>query len=342
MSTDDSLKDVSSEEFSPGESLRKAREQQGVAISEVAETLKITETYVRALESNDFDELPQSAFVRGYIRNYARLLNLDCEAHVLGYDRFTGNKGAEATQLKNGQQDQVKLGAHAPPHKGLIGALLAVIVVGGLTYYGWNTYQATNPEGSLALLGERIDASVSPGVEEPGVVTENSVPTEYLMQPDEEEDTSRPVVDGAEDIDAASIEEPVIEPDVSGEPVISGVTPEDQDQAALDIDITSSVPILSNAEPSEVQKLPGQVSLSVAFSADCWIEIKDANGVTVLSDLRRAGSSLELNVTAPVRVRLGNAPGVSNMTFDGIPVVVLPPGSTKRVASLVLEVAEQG
>jgi len=63
----------------PGARLRQARERRGDSIAEVAQALKLAPRQVDALERGDYEALPGPAFVRGFMRNYARYLNLDPE-----------------------------------------------------------------------------------------------------------------------------------------------------------------------------------------------------------------------------------------------------------------------
>lgn len=63
-----------------GETLRLARESRGYTIEEIEEKLNIRSKYIFALEEEDFDALPGKAYVTGYVKNYARFLNLDPEA----------------------------------------------------------------------------------------------------------------------------------------------------------------------------------------------------------------------------------------------------------------------
>ena len=60
----------------PGSQLREARHEAKYSLEEVAARLHLDRGMVRALEENDFDKLPAATFVRGYIRSYARLLDL--------------------------------------------------------------------------------------------------------------------------------------------------------------------------------------------------------------------------------------------------------------------------
>lgn len=60
-----------------GSALREAREQQGLSIEEVAIRLKFAPRQIAALEEGRFDQLPEMIFVRGFVRSYARLLQVD-------------------------------------------------------------------------------------------------------------------------------------------------------------------------------------------------------------------------------------------------------------------------
>jgi cytoskeleton protein RodZ len=66
-------------EASPGvgERLRAAREGRGLTIADVAQALKLGLRQVEALESGDWGSLPGTTFIRGFVRNYARLLQVD-------------------------------------------------------------------------------------------------------------------------------------------------------------------------------------------------------------------------------------------------------------------------
>lgn len=66
--------------LSAGAMLRNARETAGWSIDMVSQQLKLAPRQVQALEDDDFAQLPGRTFVRGFMRNYARLLHLDADA----------------------------------------------------------------------------------------------------------------------------------------------------------------------------------------------------------------------------------------------------------------------
>lgn len=67
-------------ELAPGAALAAARASAQLSIAEVARHLRLSVVQVEALESGDYERLPGPVFVRGFIRNYARLVKLDPDA----------------------------------------------------------------------------------------------------------------------------------------------------------------------------------------------------------------------------------------------------------------------
>ncbi|MGH8744637.1 MAG: helix-turn-helix domain-containing protein, partial [Burkholderiales bacterium] len=72
-----------SQTASVGRVLSSARERQGLSVSDVARQLKLAVRQVEALEADDFKSLPRITFVRGFIRNYAKLVQIDAEPLLL-------------------------------------------------------------------------------------------------------------------------------------------------------------------------------------------------------------------------------------------------------------------
>lgn len=74
-----------------GALLRAVREARGLSLQEMSDSSRISERYLEAVESDDYERLPSATFVRGYVREMARLLSLDEQAVVAGYmRRFSG------------------------------------------------------------------------------------------------------------------------------------------------------------------------------------------------------------------------------------------------------------
>lgn len=60
-----------------GAVLRQARERRGLTLEQVASDSRIPVHYIQALETDAFDDLPAPVYVRGFLRVYGRLLDVD-------------------------------------------------------------------------------------------------------------------------------------------------------------------------------------------------------------------------------------------------------------------------
>ncbi len=64
---------------SAGKVLAEARERLGLNVAEVARQLRLSPRQIEALEADDHASLPGKTFLRGFLRNYAKLLQIDPE-----------------------------------------------------------------------------------------------------------------------------------------------------------------------------------------------------------------------------------------------------------------------
>ncbi len=60
-----------------GATLRAARERLGLSVTDVSGSIKFAPRQIEALEADDFAHLPEVTFVRGFVRSYAKLLNIE-------------------------------------------------------------------------------------------------------------------------------------------------------------------------------------------------------------------------------------------------------------------------
>jgi transcriptional regulator with XRE-family HTH domain len=70
-----------------GQRLNAGRKVKGVSISEAAKETRILSKYISAMESDDFSSLSAPVYVKGFIRMYAKYLEIDGEPLVKDYQR---------------------------------------------------------------------------------------------------------------------------------------------------------------------------------------------------------------------------------------------------------------
>jgi cytoskeleton protein RodZ len=75
-----------------GESLKREREMRGVTLEEISLATRIATRFLRAIESEEWDQLPGGVFNRGFVRSFARYLGLDEENTVAEYTLAVGDR----------------------------------------------------------------------------------------------------------------------------------------------------------------------------------------------------------------------------------------------------------
>ena len=68
-----------------GGAIRAARESQGLSVHEIASRLRLSPKQIDAIEADHFAALPEPTIVRGFIRNYAKLLKIEAQPLIDAY-----------------------------------------------------------------------------------------------------------------------------------------------------------------------------------------------------------------------------------------------------------------
>lgn len=73
-----------------GELLSSTRKKLGISLVTISEKTKIQLKFIRALEDNDYKNLPESAFVKGFIGSYAKMMGKDPKTFLAIFRRDYG------------------------------------------------------------------------------------------------------------------------------------------------------------------------------------------------------------------------------------------------------------
>lgn len=256
-----------------GAQLRQAREKAGLSVSDVAVKLLISEDIIRAIDNSQSDVLPAATFTQGYIRSYARILNLNADSIINEYNQVV----PEAKQVLT--PHSVLPSRKTSVAQLLLRFLMIVLVVGVAAVFFWiydGGYQLPNlPSVQL----EQDPQALSP---------EQDVADE--IQLDEMENLQQP--DDISDSYAAPDTQLIIE---QGEqPVLSG--------EAIQEPVANTVSTIP-AQPETA--VTGK--LVITALDDSWCEITDANAERLVYRLLDSGEEISLQGELPFRIFLGNA-----------------------------------
>jgi cytoskeleton protein RodZ len=131
-----------------GERLEEARKRKGISVREAAEATKIRGDYLQKFEANSFDlDLPP-LYIRGFVRSYARYLDLDADRFIAEYDSVVASEGRAPRRENREVYGRVEFGGEgggaAPTTSGIDqavvlkyslyggGALLVVVLIWAL------------------------------------------------------------------------------------------------------------------------------------------------------------------------------------------------------------------
>lgn len=88
-----------------GSTLRDARRRSGSSLSDAAESTKVRESYLAALEQEEFAGLGGDVYVKGFISSYARYLSLDPEPLLERYRESLRSDDPVRTPVRQPMRD---------------------------------------------------------------------------------------------------------------------------------------------------------------------------------------------------------------------------------------------
>ncbi len=268
----------------PGQLLRNAREQLGWTREQVASRIHLRLTLIASIEADTYDKHTSHTFIRGYLRAYAKLVGIPEETILAAYEKLgltpPDNIDMQSFSRRSRQQ--------ANDSRLKVVTWLVILVLIGLSVAWWWQSTARRSAGDDALAATEMSATVN-------TPEANVAPAVEVAEP---------VLPAASDA-------------VSTQVVVSGAT------ATLPVvatDASAAVPTnvsgaVSTAESTttEPAKAP---QLKMSFTADCWLDVKDANGKTLFSGLKKANDELVLEGPEPLRFIIG-APMAVNLEYQG-------------------------
>jgi cytoskeleton protein RodZ len=187
----------SSAGISAGAMLREAREAAKLSIEEVASELHLVSNVVIALENGDRTKLPSRVFTLGYLKNYAKLVNIPYEQVKTAFDDFTDDQVPVLNQPRAPQiPEQARGGGW------LIKALGWMILIAFLLLaYLWWKGEVAIPGVDLEFpLGDQPQTSlgqmpVTAESPDTGVTLDPETNQQILLPPAETSQTTSPPAD---------------------------------------------------------------------------------------------------------------------------------------------------
>lgn len=298
MTTDNDFPAKSATESNPSEQvgtlLKRQREAMGYTQRQVVERLRLRVNVIEQIDNNQLESGQVATFTRGYLRSYARLVGLDEKMVLDALD----NAGDAQHQEQEMQSFSRKTNTEKHNSRIMLITWAVFIIITGISSLWWWQNQQENSLAQSVNQAAQIEDVANSESEPPAL-------DDVVMQ------EMNVVEEGTESSDTAA--EETVEP-VQVEPMpATDSTVADEPQAQVEQPVREE-PVLA-----ETTSTTGETALSMSFRADCWVQVKDASGKTLISGIRKSGQDLNLSGQAPFNVILGAPEGVT-MTFASEPV----------------------
>jgi cytoskeletal protein RodZ len=151
-----------------GDILHKERVTRRITLETIAKDLKLNIQYIKAIESNNFKELPADPYVRVYLRSIATYLMLDPDEIL---KKFFKDRGVPAEETESSRSERIKIDIEKDSKKhskSWIIIIIVIVILAALSYVskkmGWFASIPGKKEAASAVIDttEESDEIESP------------------------------------------------------------------------------------------------------------------------------------------------------------------------------------
>lgn len=309
------------ESIATAEQLAAAREARGLSVDDITRQLKLAPRQVLAVERGEWSALPGLAFVRGVLRGYGRILDVDVEPLVQSVASTVHAADLRPAASLDQPLPRQSMFGFASGGSGSrlawVGlAVLALIVLALFLGGGDNLQDIRSWLGRSSAEAEGAGpAGETAATQEGKGTTIESVALPTLPQAASEPGATAPTAGGSASAASGGVaDSPARAP---ADAVRTGTSQADASQKG-------AAPATATAtEPGKSPAAGATRAVKVAFSRDAWIEVRDLQGRVLFAGMQRASSVREFPMAGPISLVIGNAESVT-VELDGKPVDLAP------------------
>lgn len=291
---------------SVGEQLGAARQARGLAVLDIAQALKLGARQVDALENGDWQALPGQTFIRGFVRNYARMVQIDPAPLMAQLDGVL-EKPVNSLAVPETRPTSMPLtgGSASRRDRAVVMSGVGLVALAALAYFLMPNDMSAWRESTQGLLDSLARK------EEPAPASSTLPPPEPVFPPGS---TPQQVMN------------PQAVPAAENAPV-----PAATESAAA---VAASGGAVQNVVPAQ-NLATNAPQMRFVFDKESWLEVRDRDNKLIFSQRLAAGAEQVVSGEGPLSLVIGYAPGVK--LFWRGQAVDLTPHTRGDVARLVLE-----
>ena len=340
-----------------GEVFFAARKAKSLTQQDVSSTLRLSLKQIEALETDNFSALPEAMITRGFIRNYARLLELDAEPLLEIYRARVPDKSPNALSVQSSLHQVVSNKSNQSWAKYAVASILVLLCL-----LAWFVYMNFMPKSAKPVV-QTEPVTVAPS----NITTDMILPELALPAAERQADAVEveAVTDNgntnAADTNVTketNVSAPV-QAIVDAEPVHPKLAPlpstsidfnalkANAAHVATQATITNAIPTakvdvkpldaksIAKGSNVDTHSVANAKTVRISVNERTWVSVTDKSGKVVFEKLLIAGSEDNFDSVPPLNVVIGNAQA-TKLTFSG-KVVDMAAATKNNVAHLTLE-----
>lgn len=272
--------------------LVKGREAANISIASLASQLNLDESQLIDLENNQYENLGPEIFVKGYIKSYCKLLDLDENEVMQSYQSSTHNSKEKEMQSFSNRFEKETHDSRLM----IVSYIVLSIVLGSSGILWW---QNQNSKDEAVINSPEVDMNLN--TQE--VTDEASVTTEPKLTSIVEQSN---VIPTKEEITAVKAHNPVMDFKIAkvSTPATDSISEEKKDENISEVVLETAI-TTEQVKQEEVKNELIVSKIIMRFSGDSWVEIFDATSERVAFGVKKSGYVMTVNGVAPFSVVLG-------------------------------------
>lgn len=276
------------EVMGPGQILSDARKKLKLTKQNVADKLNFRLTLVDEIENELFDTSVPETFNRGYLRNYAKLVNVSQEDVLISYEQLNVAK-TQASELQSFSKGTEKL-AENNRIMWISYFILAILIGSTVVWWMQNNTEQNQIE---TVASQSVDAEKNLQKTSNAV---NQIPESTTVISTIEKNELNNTIDlppmpaVISNEESSAITNPVIQ--------TTNRQTNEEDAAKPEEILLSEVTELIKPDAT-------LTNVTFTFSGDCWVNISDATGERIAWGVKKLGYVMKISGQAPFNVTLG-------------------------------------
>ena len=298
-----------------GAVIQAARLAKNMTQQDVSNALRFSAKQIDALENNAFDLLPDAMITRGFIRNYARLLQIDAEPLLASYRASVSTETDKVIAVKSSMRPVQLTKESQPWLKYVLASILVLFFL-----LAWLFYVDYMPKQSVVVPEKTTEVvtETAPAVTQP--LPEIALPA--AQREADAELAAANVVEGTnsatevQTTESKSLDDTVARAD--SKPALQSAQQTNANQQ------THTAKQLPALQSSQTLQQPPQVpvaasaakSVNLKFTDQTWVSVTDKSGKVVYEKMSHNGDKETVNGTPPFSLVIGNA-SATKLSFGG-------------------------